>query len=191
VGRRVLLVLVGVAVLAGCGARAQQTETRSDALVITSSPEPPPCPEPGVTIKVAGEDAAMGIRVLAIQMVNCGKSAYTVNGYPGVRLYDEYRKPIDLQVGKGSGGVAQVEAFDAPPKKVTLQPGEHVMSSLLWRNLVTDSTVNATNGVYMEISPADGAPWQEVPLVSPGTERKRPIDLGNTRKMGTEAWKKP
>lgn len=133
----------------------------------------------------------MGIRVMALHLVNCGKRPYTVNGYPGIRLFDEYRKPIDLQVGKGSAGVAMVPDFDEPPKKVTLQPGEHVVSSLLWRNLVTETDVKATTGVYLEAAPAEGAPWQEVSMLVSGREGKTNIDLGNTRKLGTQAWKKP
>lgn len=136
----------------------------------------------------------MGIRVLTIEMVNCGAAPVVVNGYPSVRLFDESHDPIAVTVGQGSAGVAMVPDFDDPPQEVVLQPGERVHSGLLWRNLVTDATVNATTAVYLEAASAAGRPWQDVPLIVPnplnGDGQTVDIDLGNTDKLGVEAWKK-
>jgi hypothetical protein len=130
----------------------------------------------------------MGLRVLTIEMVNCGTGTYAVNGYPDIRLFDENHEPIDVAVGQGSASVASVPDFDNPPAEVVLRPGEAARSGLLWRNLVTDSTVPATTAVYLEAAPAPGKRWQDVPLVWQGEATD--IDLGNTGRLGVEAWKK-
>jgi uncharacterized protein DUF4232 len=137
---------------------------------------------------VASTEAAMGLRVLTVEMVNCGTTPYVVNGYPALRLFDEDHEPIDVAVGQGSASIASVPDFDHPPTEVVLQPGEKAWSGLLWRNLVTDSTVKASTAAYLEVAPAPGRPWQDVPLVWRGDATD--IDLGNTGRLGVEAWKK-
>jgi hypothetical protein len=135
----------------------------------------------------------MGIRVLTMELVNCGTEPITVNGYPTVRLYDENHDPIDVAVGQGSSSIATVPEFDNPPQPVTLQPGERAQSGLLWRNLVTDSTVNATTAYHLDAAVAEGKPWHVVPMVIPDSVRGAAdvtIDLGNTGKIGVQAWQK-
>jgi len=135
----------------------------------------------------------MGLRTLTLELVNCGSTPLTVNGYPAVRLFDEEDTPIEVVVGEGSAGITTAPEFDDPPQEVTLRPGEKASSGLLWRNLVTDATVNATTATRLEAAPAQGQPWQEVPLVVPnevtGTSTVT-IDLGNTGKLGVQAWRK-
>ena len=43
------------------------------------------CPPEGVRFEVGEGDAAMGLRVLGITLVNCGTRDYRLNGYPDVR----------------------------------------------------------------------------------------------------------
>jgi hypothetical protein len=182
--RRVLHAIFGLALLAGCGARpaASELPVASTTASTTAVPEVR-CSAEGVTFVAAGSDAAMGIRVLTIEMVNCGTSPYTVEGYPRVRLFDEDHEPVEVEVAQGSAGIASVPAFDDPPEPVTLRPGEKAAAGLLWRNLVTDATVPATTATYLEAAPARGRPWQPVP--QPVT-----IDLGNTGRLGVGAWRK-
>jgi len=166
---------------------------------ITVSPAPPPtvpeveCSDAGIGISAAGTEAAMGLRTLSIELVNCGTSPYTVRGYPSVRLFDEALEPIDVNAAPGTNGVAMLPEFDAPPREITLQPGEKAVSGLLWRNLVTDATVKATTAFHLDAAVAQGKPWQQVPLIVPdeinGT-RTVEIDLGNTGKLGVQAWTK-
>jgi hypothetical protein len=127
-------------------------------------------------------DAAMGLRAVSIEMVNCGTRPYSVNGYPTLRVLDRDRRPINVKVGKGSSSIALIDGFDTTPKSVKLKHGEMAVAGLVWRNTVTDSTVTATNGSYLEIVPADGESPQTVP---------ENIDLGNTGKLGVTAWARP
>jgi hypothetical protein len=49
---------------------------------------------------------------------------------------------------------------------------------------VTDTTVTATNGTYLEVAPEAGECPQ---IVTPESS----IDLGNTGKLGVSAWTRP
>ncbi|MEV4544912.1 DUF4232 domain-containing protein [Micromonospora echinaurantiaca] len=142
---------------------------------------PAACPESGVRIRALGTDAAMGLRALGVELVNCGTAAYPVHGYPALRLFDGDGAPIPVQLVEGAKGITS--GFDDPPRPLILQPGERAGAALLWRNLVTDSTVVATNGERLEVAPAAGQPPQAVELDGP-------IDLGNTGRVGVSAWKK-
>jgi hypothetical protein len=185
--RPVLLLLLG-SVLAGCGVAAPAPDIPRE----TSTP-PPPCPEPGVRITAVGVDAAMGLRTMTLRMTNCGSKPYAVNGYPVVRVLGEDRGPLDVTVGEGASPVATLPEFDARPQSVTLAPGEMVEAGLVWRNLVTDSTVQATKGSYLEVAPAPGVPAQTFPAYVEGMESPdgARIDLGNTDRMGMQPWARP
>lgn len=198
--KRVLLGVLGLALLTGCGVRPLTPASGSTytpfSLLAPSGPALPElvCSPEGVGFSVASTEAAMGLRVLTLEMVNCGTEPLVVNGYPTVRLFDADHEPITVTVGQGSAGVAMVEGFDAPPQEVVLRPWEKVRSSLLWRNLVTDATVNATTAEFLEVASATGEPWQEVPMVMPDPMGSGAmtvdIDLGNTDTLGVEAWRK-
>ena len=191
--------------LAGCGARTAAGGPEIDTAPSATSPNPhrPPettsavpearCSPDGVAISAVGGDAAMGLRVLTIELVNCGSAPRTVDGYPDLRLYDEDDRLIDAAVLHGSADISLLPDFDNPPVAITLQPGEKARSGLLWRNLVTDATVDATTATRLEAAPAGGAPWVEVPLVVPNEvtgSSTVTIDLGNTGRLGVQAWQK-
>jgi hypothetical protein len=174
--------MVFVLVLTGCTTQPAPPPPRPT----TSTPTEPDCPGSGVTLRVGVSEAAMGLRVLGVTMTNCGTRAHTVTGYPAVRVLDADRRELDVQVGEGSSDIAVVPAFDAPPAPVTLEPGETATSGVMWRNTVTDSTVDATLGTFLMISPAPGEPWQEVAADAPVN-----LDLGNTGKLGVRPWTSP
>jgi hypothetical protein len=132
-------------------------------------------------VRQGEQEAAMGLRVLQIVVVNCGTATRTVHGHPAVRLLDGDRRPLDVLVGNGSSGIASVPSFDAAPATVTLKPGERAVSAVLWRNLVTDPSVRATLGEFLEIAVAGGDPPQVVALDGG-------VDLGNTAKLGVAPW---
>ncbi|MFG3421952.1 DUF4232 domain-containing protein [Micromonospora sp. NPDC048063] len=104
-----------------------------------------------------------------------------MNGYPALRLHDGDGNPIPVRVVNGAKEITP--GFDAPSRPLTLRPGERAGAAVLWRNLVTDPTVVATNGERLEVAPAAGRPAQVVDLDGP-------IDLGNTGRIGVSAWKK-
>ncbi|MEU4336805.1 DUF4232 domain-containing protein [Micromonospora lupini] len=138
------------------------------------------CPASGVRIRSTGGDAAMGLRALGVELINCGQRPYQLNGYPVLWVLNEQRKPIILRVVNGAEEITS--GFDQPPKPVTLQRGERAVATVLWRNLVTDSEVVATAGAYLTVAPAAGQPAQEV-------DPDGPIDVGNTGQIGVSAWK--
>ncbi|MFD9412285.1 DUF4232 domain-containing protein [Streptomyces sp. NPDC059989] len=127
-------------------------------------------------------NAAMGLRVAEIQLVNCGAQPYVLEGYPQVSLRDDRNDPVQAAVQHGwaditSGGPGE----DAAPEQVTLAPGQAASVSLVWRNLVTDSTVPAVTARIVEIEPRPGAPRLWLRLGAP-------VDLGNTGKLGIGPW---
>ncbi|MEU4357738.1 DUF4232 domain-containing protein [Streptomyces virginiae] len=140
------------------------------------------CPEGGVRLVETGGDAAMGLRVEGFQLVNCGMQAYVLEGYPGVSLRDGRNDPVEVAVVHGTAGITTgVPDIEAAPQRVTLAPGQAAAWSVVWRNLVTDSTVPATTVAVMEIEPRPGAPRLWLRLA-------RPFDLGNTGKLGIGPW---
>ncbi|OLF17878.1 DUF4232 domain-containing protein [Actinophytocola xanthii] len=182
--RRVVLAVLTSAVLAGCGVR----EVALPATLGPSTPPAPPvvtCWPEGVVFSVAGTDAAMGVRVLTVEMTNCGSAPYPVNGYPSVRLLDEGRRPLPVTLARGSASIAAVPGFDAPPTPMTLRPGEKARAGLLWRNLVTDTTVDAVTAVHLEAAATPDGPWRSVPAADAGGVH---IDLGTTGQLGVQAW---
>ncbi|WP_433551762.1 DUF4232 domain-containing protein [Micromonospora zamorensis] len=148
----------------------------------TASTEPlADCPATGVRIRSTGGDAAMGLRALGLELVNCGERPYQLNGYPVLHVFDEAREPIMLRVVNGAKEITS--GFDQPPREVTLATGERATAVVLWRNLVTDPTVVASTGKFLTVAPEAGQPPHEV-------DPDGPVDLGNTGRIGVSAWKK-
>ncbi len=139
------------------------------------------CPESGVRITSLGVSAAMGLRALGLELVNCGTRPYRLHGYPALRLRDGDGEPIPVRVVPGAKEITS--GFDDPPRPLVLAPGEAAGAAVLWRNLVTDPTVVATNARHLAVAPAPGQHLQEV-------DPHGGIDLGNTGRIGVSAWKK-
>jgi Domain of unknown function (DUF4232) len=175
--RRLVMLLSGTALLAACAGPAPVPPPPTPARPSTAVA----CPESGVAITAGEVDSAMGLRALGIRLTNCGTRDYTANGYPVMRVLDADRQPLDITVGNGSAPVSAPDSYDVPPRPVTLRPGEQVTARVLWRNTVTDSTVPATNGHYLEIAPAAGEPTQ---VVAP----RGGIDLGTTGRLAVNPW---
>lgn len=124
----------------------------------------------------------MGLRVADFQLVNCGSVAYVLEGYPEIQLLDAADRPVQVDIGHGANGVtSSAGGMDAPPQRVTLQPGQAATTGLVWRNLVTDSTVPAAEGRTLRLVPKPGAPRLALRLSAP-------VDLGNTGNLGLSPW---
>ncbi|PZG13802.1 hypothetical protein C1I95_22980 [Micromonospora craterilacus] len=194
--RRLVVTLAGIALLAGCapvdapdgsadGPYAPLAPARPpntpDALPSSAAADPPTtCPESGVRITYLGVSAAMGLRAMGVELVNCGTRPYRLHGYPAPQLRDNDGDPIPVRVIRGAKGITS--GFDDPPRPLVLAPGEAAGAALLWRNLVDNPTVVATNAEHLEIAPLAGRPAQEVAI-------EGRIDLGNTDRIGVSAWR--
>ncbi|MEU6022242.1 DUF4232 domain-containing protein [Micromonospora sp. NPDC047134] len=199
--RRTAGALATLVLLAGCapapgsgGIEAQATTDAPPSAPVTTSDAPPtrtepsagagspgPCPADGVRISYLEVSAAMGLRAMALELVNCGSRPYRLHGYPELRLLDNDGNLIRVRVIPGAREITS--GFDFPPRPLTLAPGEAAGATVLWRNLVDDPTVVATNAERLEVAPAEGQPTREVAI-------EGPIDLGNTNRVGVSAWKK-
>ncbi|MGJ7909064.1 DUF4232 domain-containing protein [Actinopolyspora sp. H202] len=151
------------------------------------------CPETGVRLTTDLVEVAMGLRLMHVELANCGDQPYTLDGYPRVRVLDEERRPLDVRAEQGSADIATVDGFDKPPEAITVRPGEHAEAQLMWRN--THASMNAPQvGKYLRIAPARGRAWQSVIPVgrernSSGQDRDEiTINLGSTGKLGVRAW---
>ncbi|MFG3577001.1 DUF4232 domain-containing protein [Micromonospora chersina] len=177
--------LAGVTVLAAC-APAPTPESASGlpatpTPAASTAPPPPTCSPEGIRITELGVDAAMGLRAMGLELVNCGDRPYVLEGYPAPSLRDADGDPLTVQVIPGARPITA--GFDQPPTRVVLRPGERAAAALLWRNLVTDATVVASNGAHLDVAPLPGRPAYPVELDGP-------IDLGNTGRLGVSAWKR-
>lgn len=139
------------------------------------------CPPSGTLVRAGTGDAAMGLRAMSIELVNCGPVPVTLNGYPDLRILDEDRAPLPVAVIQGSSAVALIDGFDTPPAPVTAMPGERLAAGLVWRNTV-DTVSDPVNGTYLEVVPAPGQPPQ---IVRPDGR----IDVGTTGRVGITAWR--
>ncbi|WP_243709808.1 DUF4232 domain-containing protein, partial [Micromonospora sp. 15K316] len=131
-------------------------------------------------IRSTGSDAAMGLRALGLELINCGATPYQLNGYPALAVRDEEHQQIRVTVIKGAEEITS--GFDAPPVPITLRPGDRATAAVLWRNTVTEAAVEAATGAYLDVAPDVGRPAQAV-------DPDGPIDLGNTGRIGVSAWK--
>ncbi|MFE5763415.1 DUF4232 domain-containing protein [Streptomyces sp. NPDC056492] len=152
---------------------------------VTSPPAAaaPACPEGGVRLVEGAGDAAMGLRVADVRLVNCGTRPYVLEGYPEIRLLDGKRAPVEVAVQHGGEGIAAAPTgTEGDPLRVELRPGQAAGFGMVWRNLVTDSTVPAAEGWVLEVTPRAGAPRVELEL-------RHSVDLGNTGKLGISPWR--
>ncbi|MEV0410897.1 DUF4232 domain-containing protein [Streptomyces sp. NPDC050448] len=148
-----------------------------------TAPAQEACPEGGVHLREGAGDAAMGLRVADIQLVNCGTQPYVLEGYPEIRLLDKKRTPVEVTVVHGADAITSgPTGADGAPQRVELQPGQAATVALVWRNLVTDATVPAAEGWVVDVTPRAGAPRVMLEL-------GHSVDLGNTGKLGIGPWK--
>ncbi|WP_344859235.1 DUF4232 domain-containing protein [Planomonospora alba] len=140
------------------------------------------CTGRDVAVTVGGTDAAMGLRALSVELVNCGTRPYRLNGYPVLQVLDGERRPLDVEVAEGSSSIALIDGFDAPPRPLTLAPGETAVAGLVWRNTLLGSTAPPARGAYLRIAPAEGRAAHTV---------RRTVDLGTTGRLGVTAWHRP
>jgi hypothetical protein len=144
--------------------------------------DPAACPASGVRIETDGRDAATGLRLLGLSMVNCGRTTYRVNGYPVLRALDEDRAGLDIKVLRGVDEIAgALPGWTGKPAAVVLKPGQRAGAVVVWRNTYDDITDPPVSAPYLEVAPAAGRP---ATVLTPD-----PLDLGSTGRLGVSPWR--
>ncbi|MFD9701769.1 DUF4232 domain-containing protein [Lentzea sp. NPDC059081] len=168
-------VLAATAVLAGLVASGPAVQASED----------PGCAA-GVRFTTNSTEAASGLRVMAVEVANCGTEALELNGYPQVSLFDGEGQPLDVAILDGSGGITSLPGFDDPPQPITVLPGETASSAFVWRNTRISPWEPPQLARHVELATAPGAVRQ--PLVALPPHDSIHIDLGDTGRMGVRAW---
>lgn len=122
---------------------------------------------------------------MAVEVTNCGTEPLRLNGYPQVQLMDEQRRPVDVAILPGSGGIAAIEGFDDAPQPITVAPGESAKSAFLWRNTHA-SEEPPVLAEHVDIAAVPDGVWH--PLGASPQQGTIRIDLGSTGRMGVRAW---
>ncbi|MGW2050874.1 DUF4232 domain-containing protein [Streptomyces sp. NPDC001858] len=139
------------------------------------------CPSSGIRLTADDGDAAMGLRVVGLHLENCGKTNYSLDGYPQLSLLDEDQRPVDgVQILHGGDSISTGTGYDDPPSPLTLKPGETAVSGLIWRN-TTEAGLDTVTVPYVRVRAKSGA---APVIVTPH------LDLGTTGKLGVGAWKR-
>ncbi|ONK12381.1 DUF4232 domain-containing protein [Streptomyces sp. MP131-18] len=187
--RAPLLVLAAAGLLAaagcGTGTAAPAAAPAAEPAMVPPSAAPeqaPGCADSGVRVTAGLVEAAMGLRVLSIELTNCGTEPYAVHGYPQLTLLDARLRPLDAEVAEGSADIAVVEGFDDAPEPFTLRPGERATAGLLWRNTVLGGQGAPVVAEHIRAAPAPG---EEGQVLTPDGG----IDLGTTGEAGVQAWR--
>ncbi|CCH33214.1 putative secreted protein [Saccharothrix espanaensis DSM 44229] len=156
------------------------------------------CPEGGAEISALNGEAAMGLRVLTLEMRNCGTETLRIDGYPDVRLLDEDGQPLEVRVEHGSAAISRIDSFEVPPAGFALGPGDRATAGVVWRNTYDDTTHPPQVGAKIDIAPLAGLPRQVfTPRLGPDGGTPSPdspattIDLGSTGRIGLSPWRAP
>lgn len=141
-----------------------------------------PCPASGVHIYADEGDAAMGLRVVGLHLVNCGTRTYELNGYPELELLDEGHDTVDgVRILQGTDRISTATGGGGSPQLVVLRPGEAARSTLAWRNTTEAGVGDPVNVPYVRVRAKAGA---GPVMVEPE------LDLGTTGQLGVGPWKK-
>ncbi|MCM1972680.1 DUF4232 domain-containing protein [Streptomyces sp. G1] len=138
-----------------------------------------PCPKSGMHVYADRGDAAMGLRVVGLHVVNCGEETLEFNGYPELELFDEdHEKVTGVRILEGTGSIS-TGLGDDTVRPVSLAPGEAAQAQLSWRN--TTEFGDPVNAPYVRVR---AAPGDAPVMVTPE------LDLGTTGKLGVGPWQK-
>lgn len=160
------------------------------ACTATPPPPPPPtpppapataCPPSGVTVAPGMEESASGLRVLTLELTNCGAETYELNGFPGIRVLNADGAVLAVEVGQGSSGISAVPAFDVPPAPVALAPDDVATTAIMWKNTTLDGP--RLLGATVEVQPRPDAAWQALE-----SKDDLHIDLGTTGELAVRPW---
>lgn len=138
------------------------------------------CPKAGMRLYADQGDAAMGLRVVGLHLVNCGAGPVRLNGYPKLTIQDEDHHAVDgIRILQGTGQISTGIGGDSGPQPVVLRPGEAAVSELAWRN--TTQAGEPVNAPYARVW---ATPAADPVMVVPE------LDLGTTGELGVGPWRK-
>lgn len=133
------------------------------------------CPASGLRFVTDEGDAAMGLRAMGLDVVNCGDRARELDGYPAITVLDGSGAPFpEVRTVEGTDKVFMAPE-DPGPQRLTLAPGESAHASLYWR-------MHAEDGVYLRVAPEQG---EATATIRPSY----PLDIGPDNILGTTAWR--
>lgn len=180
---RGLSLIVGFGLLAGCAApgtlpamAASISLPASATPTASTAPQPPSCDASGIVVRTAGRDAALGLRVLTVELENCGTDDVALHGYPTVRVLDSSCTPLDIDIVNGVTAIP-----DPGPHDITVPPGGRAHFAAVWRNTVEDPSTPIPDARYLDVRPTRDQPAH---VVDPGSR----IDLGTTGRLSLSAW---
>lgn len=122
----------------------------------------------------------MGLRVVGIDLYNCGKKPIRLHGHPELTLLGDDGVRADVEVRHGSAGVTGLPSFDAAPRPVTVRPHGTASSGLVWRLLVEAGAESVTVDRVV-VGPAPGLAPQRIDGLH--------VDVGTTRLVGLSPWR--
>ncbi|MFE2219203.1 DUF4232 domain-containing protein [Streptomyces canus] len=138
------------------------------------------CPKSGMRLYADQGDAAMGLRVVGLHLVNCGTGHLQLNGYPKLTIQDEDHHIVDgIRILQGTDQISTGLGGDSRPRPVVLRPGEAAVAGLAWRN--TTQAGAPVNAPYVRVW---ATPAADPVMVTPE------LDLGTTGKLGVGPWRK-
>ncbi|MGW1613837.1 DUF4232 domain-containing protein [Streptomyces sp. NPDC002285] len=141
-----------------------------------------PCPASGVHVYADEGNAAMGLRVVGLHLVNCGTRTYELNGYPQLELLDADHDIVEgVRILQGTDQISTGTGGTGRPHPVVLRPGEAAQATLAWRNTTEAGVGDPVNAPYVRVRAKQGA--------DPVTVMPE-LDLGTTGKLGAGPWKK-
>ncbi|WP_406154895.1 DUF4232 domain-containing protein [Streptomyces canus] len=138
------------------------------------------CPKSGLRLYADQGDAAMGLRVVGLHLVNCRTGPLQLNGYPKLTIQDEDHHTVDgVQILQGTDQISTGLGGGGTPQPVVLRPGEAALAELAWRN--TTRAGEPVNAPYVRVW---ATPTADPVMVAPE------LDLGTTGKLGVGPWRK-
>ncbi|MFI1220559.1 MULTISPECIES: DUF4232 domain-containing protein [unclassified Streptomyces] len=147
----------------------------ADAPTGPTSAPPGKCPASGVVVDMGPVETAMMHRAVVLTLTNCGRKPYAVDGYPWIRVLDEARRPLPVEVNEDGSYFGN----DPGPKKLLLDPGGTVKSILAW--VSTPEGGDLIEGDALAISAAPGLPVRVFPLEG--------HDIRLMDELDTTAWR--
>ncbi len=189
--RRLILAVATVVLLGACAPPGTTPQVGSGTGFASRYPggsaspfTVPTCAGDGIRITMRDGDAAMGLRVSSLDLVNCGTKDYELGGFPLVRALDDELRPIDVRVlDKAAEISVSLEHFDAPPAGIVLAPGETASAAVTWRNTYTDAVNPPVSVPVLTVAAQEGRAIHTVPA-------EHPLDLGSTGRFAVSPWRR-